>query len=54
MAEPLAGQPRESGARFDQRWKLNTETNLVLQCQWKTRQNQGTQRECLGGVQRYW
>lgn len=50
----LAGQPRESGARFDQRWKLNTETNLVLQCQWKTRQNQGTQRECLGGVQRYW
>ena len=50
----LAAQPAESGARLDQRWKLNSQNNFVLQCQWRTREDQGTQRECMAGLQHYW
>ena len=50
----LDHQPKEAGARLDQRFQLNHSVNLVLQCQWKRRQAQGTQRECLGGFQKYW
>lgn len=50
----LDHQPKEAGARLDQRLQLNRSVNLVLQCQWKRRQAQGTQRECLGGFQKYW
>lgn len=50
----LDHQPSESGARLDQRYKLSQQLNLVLQCQWKQRQNQPMQHECLGGLQKYW
>lgn len=50
----LDHQPKEAGARLDQRVQINRSVNLVLQCQWKRRQNLGTQRECLGGFQKYW
>ena len=50
----LDRQPRESGARLDQRYQLNHQVNLILQCQWKRRQDQPMQHECLGGLQKYW
>lgn len=50
----LDHQPKEAGARLDQRLVLTPSSNLVLQCQWKRRQSQGMQRECLGGFQKYW
>ncbi|MGE5451075.1 MAG: DUF4105 domain-containing protein [Acidobacteriota bacterium] len=50
----LDHQPQESGARLDQRYQWSHQLNLVAQCQWKRRQNQAMQHECLAGVQTYW
>ncbi|MDE2077735.1 MAG: DUF4105 domain-containing protein [Burkholderiales bacterium] len=50
----LDHQPRESGARLDQRWQLNERRNAVLQCTWRRRDHQAMQHECLAGIQQYW
>jgi hypothetical protein len=50
----LLNQPQETGVRLDQRWQINRDINVQLRCQVARREAQGSQRECMLGLQHYW